>query len=266
MLSGPKRRIAIGLVLLAVGSIGLALAAGRALLLQTHRHVIVEISNVDGIEQVFIDCHLAVRVESGESGGTFDLGWLQPDDRIFLSTTSIDRNPAWSFRGSSNGTALFEESRGNAELPRFAAPAHAVVFAEAFLAGGPELGEIGCQPPEIVAVEGYARSPDDEKVAEVTEAKSSYRRPNELFDWIDAIGHRSLVALAVLGAFAAIGTPSIRRSAWSHKGRLAGGALAILGAGLFGIAALPTVLTLGGILLLFAVSIVLVLPASAGRL
>lgn len=266
MLSSPTRRIAIGLLLPAIASVGLALAAGRALLLQTHRHVVVEISNVDGIEQVFVDCHLAARVESGESGGTFDLGWLRPNDRIFLSTTSIDHNPAWGFQGHSNGTVLFEESGGDAELPRFAAPAHAVVFAKAFLASGPELGAIGCQPAEIVVVEGYARSPDDEAVAEVTEAESSYRRPNELYDWIDAIGQWSPVALAVLGAIAAIGTPSIRRLAWSHKGRLAGGTLAILGAGLFGIAALPTILTLGGILLLVAVAIVLVLPTSAARL
>jgi hypothetical protein len=69
--------------------------------------------------------------------------------------------------------------------------------------------------------------------------------------------------LAGLGAIAAVGTPSIRRTAWSHRWGLATGSLAVLGAGVFGVDALPTIVVLGGALLLLVVSLLL-LFASEG--
>jgi hypothetical protein len=272
MLSGPKRRIALGILLLAITSLGLAFAGGRWLLLETRSHVVVRISNVDGIAKIFVDCHLVARVESGGSDVTADMGWLDPDDRIFLSVTSIDSTPTWAFFGTANGDHLLSESSGNGKLSQITTTAHAVVYAKAFSADGAELGAIGCQPANLVAIEGplstaaiegYAWSPDDKAVAEVTGARSSYRRPNDFYDCVDAIGGWSLVALAVLGAAAAILTPAIRRLAWSHKGRLAGGTLAILGLS-FLIPILPTILTLGGILLLLWVALRLLGPACPG--
>jgi hypothetical protein len=257
MLSRPKRRIAFGLVLLTVIAAGLTAAGGQSLLLEKRRHVIIEISGVDGIAEIFIDCHLAARVESGEAGEAVDLGWLKPHDRIQISVTSIDGTPTWDFSGTSNGSPLLNESRGDRELPQLTATAHAVVFAKSFLANGTEIGRVGCQPPDVVAIAGYAWSPDDKEVAEVTAAKSSYRRANEFYDAVDAIGSLSLLILAGLGIVAAILTPSIRRAAIAHKG-FAGGALAVLGAGFVEISVLPTILTFAGILLLFWVALRLV--------
>jgi hypothetical protein len=250
------------MVLLGVALLGLAVAGGRWLLLETRRDVVVKIFNVDGIENVFIDCHLAIHVETGEPSRTVDLGWLKPDDRIFLSTTSIDSSPAWGFFGTANGSPLFDETRGETELPQYDATANAVVFARAFSAGGAELGAIGCQPPKLVAsdafeADGYAYSPDDEKVAEVTAARSSYRRSNGFYDAVDAIGGWSLVVLAALGAFTAFLTPSIRRFVWEHKAGLAAGTVSLLGLGVVE-SILPTILTVGGILLLLLVALLLV--------
>jgi hypothetical protein len=249
-------------VLLGVALLGSAVAGGRWLLLETRRDVVVKIFNVDGIENVFVDCHLAIHVETGEPSRTVDLGWLKPDDRIFLSTTSIDSSPAWGFFGTANGSPLFDETRGGTELPQYDATANAVVFARAFSAGGAELGAIGCQPPKLVAsdgfeAEGYASSPDDEKVAEVTAARSSYRRSNGFYDTVDAIGGWSLVALAALGALTAFLTPSIRHFVWAHKAGLAAGTVSLLGLGVVE-SILPTILTVGGILLLLLVALLLV--------
>jgi hypothetical protein len=257
MLNQPGRRIAFGVVLLLVISVGLGAAGGRRLLLDTHQHVVIDISGIDGIAEIFIDCHLAARIESGEGGATIDLGWLEPDDRIYISVTSIDNTPAWNFSASGNGRPLFNERRGATELPQLTATAHAVVFAKGFSAGGAELGRVGCQPPDVVAIEGYAWSPDDKEVAEVTGAKSSYRRANDFYDSVDAIGSRSLLVLAGLGIVAAILTPSIRRAVAAHKG-LSGAALGILSAGFIEISVLPALLTFGGILLLLWVALRLV--------
>ncbi len=262
MLSSPGRRIAIGSLLIAIILAGLALTVGRAHLRQTHRHVVVEVSNVDGIAQVFIDCNLALRVQTGESW-SFDLGWLEPDDDIYLSTTSLDGTPAWGFHGTSNGEPLFNKRGGDAELARYAAEAHGVVFARAFSASGEDLGTIGCQPPGIVTIEGYALSPDDEEVARVDAADSSYRQENRLYDWIDVLGKWSLAVLALAGVAAAAATPLIRRIAWAHKGRVAGGGLALIGAGAFALDSLPTIITAAGLLLLLAVAALLLLEGAA---
>jgi len=276
MLSTPKRRIAAGMGLLAIASLGLAFAGGRWLLLETRHHVVVEISRADGIEQVFIDCHLAARVESGEPSKSVDLGWLEPDDRIFISTTSIDSSPAWDFYGTSNGGFLFHESRGSTTLPRYKATAQAVVFAQAFSAAGAKLGAIGCQAPgavadDVVDVEGYAWSPDDKEVPETTDTRSSYRRPNDFYDRVDGTGGWSLVALGVLGAVLTIAIGPTRGLIQKHW-KWAIGALAslatIAGAffGVLGPTALITTLTVSGTLLLFAVVWLLLWPPLWQRL
>jgi hypothetical protein len=257
MLNRPKRRIVLGIVLLAIAALGLSVAGGRWQLLETRSHDVIRIPSVDGIAKVFVDCHLAALVESGEPGKTVDLGWLESDDQISLSVTSIDSTPAWSFSGTANGNPLLNESHRGGELPQLTTAAHAVVFAKTFSAAGTGRGTIGCQPANFVAIagplnvvatEGYAWSADDRKVAEVTDATSSYRRPNDFYDLTDAIGRWSLIALAALGIAAAVLTPSIRQVALTHK-RFATSALAILGVSII-VSILPTILSLGGILLL----------------
>lgn len=262
MLNERRSGIAVGLLLLTIGLLGLAIAGSREVVLGTQPHVVVDIYNVDGTVQVSVNCSQAVVVTTGEAS-ELDLGFMPSDDRIFISTISRDRHPAWGFRISSNGNVFEEEKRGHAKTPLApSTEADAVVFAKAFTAAGEYLAPIGCQESGVVSksdVPGYVQSPDDAKVAMANAEESPFQPRHFPYGQIDTLGRWSLPAIAVLGAIAALATPSIRRLAWSHKGGLATGALAILGAGLFRVTALPTILMLTGTLVLFVVAGLLIL-------
>ncbi|MET0304620.1 MAG: hypothetical protein ABW196_00130 [Solirubrobacterales bacterium] len=253
MLNGPKRQIAAGTLLLVIAIAGLGAAGGRWLLLETHRHVVVQIKDIDGVADVFLNCRLAASAETGEPVKTVDLGWLAPDDRIFISVTSNDPTPAWKFTGTSNGARLFHPKRGSAAVPTFGTTAHALVFAEAFTAAGAELGPVGCQPPNTPAekefeLTGYAWSPDEWNASGSGESSGNGRH-NGFYDRVDWVGGWSLIGLAVLGAIAALLTPSIRNFAWSPRHSLLGAAIALFAA--MAIESwLPTILVVGGIALL----------------
>ncbi len=257
MLNERRSEIAVGLLLLTIGLAGLAIAGSREVVLRTQPHVVVDVYNVDGTVQVSVNCSQAVAVTTGEASER-DLGFMPSDNRIFVSTISHDRHPAWGFRISSNGRVFFEEGRGHAKTPLApSTEADAVVFAEAFTAAGEHLGPLGCQESAVVSksdIPGYVQSPDDGKVAMASAEKSPFQPRHFPYGQIDTLGRWSLPMLAVMGVIAAIATPPIRRLAWAHRGALATGGLAILGAGLFRIAALPSLLMFAGAALLFAVA------------
>jgi len=261
MLNRRRSQIAVGLALLAITGVGAVLAGSREVIRANQRHVVTEISNVDGIVQISVNCKQAAVVTTGESR-ELDLGFMPVDDLIFISTISDDLHPAWGFRIRGNGRVFFSEKQGHVRTPLGpTAEEDAVVFARAFTAGGHELGSIGCQKPGLISksdVPEYLQAPDDENAPEVYAEESPFQPRHFPYDQIDALGRWSLPLLAVLGAIAAIATPPIRRLAWSHKSALATGALAILSVG-FVISSLPTILTLAGTALLFAVASLLVL-------
>jgi hypothetical protein len=267
VLSGPKRQIAAGALLLVIILAGLGAAGGRWLLLETRRHAIVEIKNIDGVADVFLNCRLAASAETGEPVKIVDLGWLAPDDRIFISVTSTDPTPAWKFTGTSNGARLFNPKRGSAAVPTFGTTAHAVVFAEAFTAAGAELGPIGCQPPNTPAekefeVAGYAWSPDEWNASGSGES-SGHGRHSDFYDRLDWAGGWSLIGLAALGAVAALLTPSIRNFAWSPRRSLLGAALALFAA--MAIESwLPAILIVGGISLLLLAALLAIREGIVG--
>lgn len=257
-----KRRSRFGRLLLAVGLLGVALAAGREMVQRLQPHVEVEVSNVDGTVQVSVECEQAAEIVTGEAQ-VLDLGWMPPDTRVFVSVLSSNHHPAWSIEVRSNGAGFFDDSRGHAKTPL--APrteADQIVFAQAFTAEGDELGAIGCQDVGVVSesdVPRYVPSPDEKKTEVASEEESPFQPRDFPYDGIEAVGRWSLPMLAVLGVIAAIATPPIRRLAWSHKGALATGALAIVSAGFFQVAALPTILMFAGTALLFAAASLLVL-------
>jgi hypothetical protein len=265
MLSSRRRRIGIAAVLATIGIVGVAFAAGRAAILLTHRHVVIEAFNVDSVEQVSVNCEQAMRVGKQQSRAAVDLGWLTPDERVFLSATSRDRNPAWGFHGSSNGTTFFKGKRGDAEVPGYTTEEDAVVFARAYSAGGHYLGHIGCQPPVLVAVQGYVRSNDDADVPRANGPGPPYQPQHADYDRIDAIGSWSLIPLAAIGIAAALGIGPIRRLGWAHR-KAAVSALGLLAAltglffGVLHLTALLTIFTIGGTALLFLVAVLLILP------
>lgn len=268
MLNGRRSQMAIGLLLLAIALLGASLAVSREIVQTARPHVGADISNVDGTVQVSVECEQAAEIKTGEAL-ELDLGRMPADTRIFVSVLSSNLHPAWDIEMRSNGATFFEQRRGHAKTP-FAPPtkANAIVFARAFTAGGDALGSVGCQVADVVSkhdVPRYVPSPDEKETSLPRGEESPFRPHRFPYDQIDALGRWSLPVLAVLGIVAALATPTIRRLAWSHKGTLAGGALAILGAGIFQIAALPSILTFAGTALLIAVAGLLVIGEPRAR-
>lgn len=268
MLSRRRTQIAVGFLLLAAWLLGLGLATGRESVLRNQPHVVVDVSNVEGIVQVSVDCEQAASVGTGEAREV-DLGRLPLEERVYISVISRDHHPAWDLEIRRNDEVVFEEQRGHLKAPQApATEADAVVFAKVVTSGGRPLPDMGCQSPGVVSkadVPGYVQSLDDGKVAEVKAEGSSFQPRHFPYAQIDASGRWSLPTLAVLGIVSAVGTPPIRRLAWSHKGTLATGALAVLGAGALQIASLPTMLTVAGVALLFAVASLLVVGEARTR-
>lgn len=268
MLNERRSQTAIGLLLLAIVLLGAFFAVSGEIVQSARPHVGADISNVHGTVQISVECEQAAEVRTGEALAV-DLGRMPPDTRIFVSVLSSDSHPAWDIEMHSNGASFFEERRGHSKTPL--APtveANAIVYAQAFTAEGDALGSVGCQGLDVVSksdVPRYVPSPD-EKETSLPKAEESPFQPRHFpYDQIDTIGRWSLPVLAVLGAVAAFATPPVRRLAWSHKGALGTGALAILGAGIFQVAALPTILIFAGTALLFAVASLLVLGEPRAR-
>lgn len=268
MLRERRSQIATGLVLLAIGLLTLLSYGSRELVRHTRPHVEMDVSNVDGTVQIAVNCSQAAVVTTGNAL-ELDLGFVPADDWIYVSTISNDRNPAWAYRLSINGDVVSEERRGYAKVPTPPSTAsNAVVLAKAFTAAGEDRGQVGCQKPAVVSrddVPGYSQSPDDGKVAIASAEESPFRPRQSPYAQVDALGRWAPPILAALGLVAAAATPPIRRLAWSHKRALATGVLAIVGAGLFQLAALPSILLVAGDALLFAVAAFLILGEPRAR-
>ncbi len=277
MLNGRGSQIAIGFLLLAIGMVGVALAVGREFDLRNQPHVVVKISNVDGTVQVFVGCEQAAVVTTGEAR-ELDLGRIPSDEGIFVSLISHDHSPSWDVEAFRNGNAVLEDSRGYAEALSFETEANAVVAAKAFTAGGNPLGSTGCQAPDLVdktEVPEYLESPDESKVPAAKADESPYGPRHFPYDQIDAAGRWSLAALALLGVTVALGSTPIRRLAKSYRSRIGGTAevLSVVGILLtvvttIALGVLLAALTVAGVALLFAVSLILLFglegPAGAG--
>jgi hypothetical protein len=277
MLNGRGSQIAIGFLLLAIGMVGAGVAVGREFDLHTRPHVVVKIFNVDGTVQVFVGCEQAAVVTTGEAR-ELDLGRMPPDEGIFVSVISHDHNPSWDVEAFSNGDAVFEDSRGYAKVLGFEAEANAVVAAEAFTAGGHPLGSTGCQAPGLVdetEVPEYLKSPDESEAPAAKADESPYGPQHFPYDQIDAVGRWSLPALALLGVIVAFGSTPIRRLARSYRSHIGGtaGVLSVVGIFLtvvttIALGVLLAALTVAGIALLFAVSLILLFglegPTGAG--
>ncbi|HET8863198.1 MAG TPA: hypothetical protein VFM94_08110 [Solirubrobacterales bacterium] len=262
MLNERGRQITIGSLLLTIGLLGLLSHGSMEFVRHTHPDVEGDVSNVAGTVQISVECEQAAAVTSGEAL-PLDLGYMSPDTQIFVSVLSSDQHPAWDIELRSNGDTFFEDRQGNAKTPL--APrtdANAIVFARAFTAGGEEVGSIGCQGLDVVSrreVPDYVPASAEKEAPRSSADESPFRPRHSPYEQIDALGRWSPLVLAVLGVIAAATASPVRRLAWSHKGTLATGALAIVSAGLFQVAALPTFLMLTGCALLFAVAAFLIL-------
>jgi hypothetical protein len=131
-----------------------------------YRHVVVEVSNVDDIARVDVNCERALSLAADEGTGTADLGWLDPEDRVYLSEYNKRGGAAWGFRVT-GGKEVVSYNHGHAGVTGQGAGAYGVGMAKLLTANGNRIGTIGCSPPGLVAdsVVSYQQSPDARMVS-----------------------------------------------------------------------------------------------------
>ena len=176
----------------------------------THRHVGVEISNVDDIARVDIDCRRAL-VLSGEGSKYADLGWLAPGDRIYLSDYNKRGAAAWTYTLTIDGVE-HTFSSGHAGVTGRVAESYSTAFALLVTANGAQIGSIGCDPPSLVSssVKNYQQSPDAAAVSKQKEAAPLWHPSRFPFALIEDLTDLMPV-FAAAGWIAAISTACVRR-------------------------------------------------------
>jgi len=219
------RRIAIGWILLAIGLIGVGLAGTREVVRLSLRHVVVDTFDVGSAGQVFVDCEQAASFSPEEQRGPSDLGWMSPEERIYVSAMSLEQHPTWGFEVTQNGKTALIAGRTPAEALEYSTEKDALVFARAVTAGGDQLGQLGCQKAGVVADElhGYIQAPEDNGVLRAPESESPYRGHHAPYDQIDALGRWSLTVLAAIGFLASLGIGPVRKLVWSEIGAIVTG-------------------------------------------
>lgn len=259
--------------MLAIGLLGVGIAGARAVVRLSLRHVVVDTFDVGSAEQVFIDCEQAAAFSPQEQHGSSDLGWMSPEERIYVSAMSLDQHPTWGFELTANESTSLIAGRAPAEALESSTEEDALVFARALTAGGDRLGRLGCQKPGVVADEfrGYVQAPEDDGVQRAKESESPYRGRHAPYDQIDSFGRWSLTMLAVIGFLATVGTGPVRRFLWSEMGAIITG-LAVLAtfisffAGVVEWSTLVTALTFLGTGALFGAALLRLLPSLHRRL
>jgi hypothetical protein len=255
--------VVVGVALLLVLVAGLGLIAAGWHIRQTYRHVVVEMSNLDDSGQVAVNCQLAGEVGPRPNYARVDLGWLDPNDRVYLSSRNELGDAAWGFVAESNGRKFFDGHRGDAGTAGIPADDHAVTMAEGFTAAGDPLGTVGCQPPLGVSptLAKYRQADDDADVAWAQQSTPQWSARTFPFAAIDGASRWALAVLAVVGIAAAAATPSLRH--WIREHWKIGGLIAIVGIAL----ELRALLGTGGVLVVVQlIGVALLIAACWNRL
>jgi hypothetical protein len=191
-----------------------------------YRHVVVDVSNVDDRARIDVNCRRALSLAAGEGTRSVDLGWLGPEDRIYLSEYNERGGAAWGFRVS-NGRVVRSFGDGHAGVTGQGAAPFGVAMAELLTANGDRIGMVGCSPPGLVTdlVAGYQQSPDARVVSKREEEAPLWDPPRFPFALIEGLA--SLVpVLALIGFLAAASIARVRDLIRRH--RVASGAFAVL--------------------------------------
>jgi hypothetical protein len=241
----PGLRLIAGTILLLLLLVGTVVLAGGWHVNRTYRHVVVKVWNLDDSAQVFVNCELVRTVEPRPGSARIDLGWLSPDDRIYLSSRNEYGDAAWAFRIISNGRVVFRDHRGRAGTAGVPAAEHAVVMAQSLTADGDPLGELGCVSPLDVAprLHDYKRSDDEAGVPWADGSRSRWKAATYPFAILTAARGWTFALLAIAGYLGAASLPPVRR--WVRKNWKIGGLIAVF---LF-LLELTLLVGVGGILL-----------------
>jgi hypothetical protein len=200
----------------------LFLLAGAALIADwyldsAYRHVVVEVSNVDDTARVDVNCRRALSLAAGEGAKTVDLGWLGPEDRIYLSQYNERGGAAWGFKVS-NGEVVLNFSDGHAGVTGHGAGPYGIAMAKLVTANGDEIGTVGCAPPVLVSdsVVAYQQSPDMRAVLKRDEEAPLWDPPRFPYALIENLA--DLVPLFALAGFiAAVSIARVRALIRRHR-------------------------------------------------
>lgn len=220
-----------GAKLVAVVLLGLFLLAAAALIADwyvgvAYRHVVVNVSNVDDTARVDVNCRRALSLVAGEGAETVDLGWLRPEDRVYLSDYNERGAAAWGFEVS-NGKVVRRYSDGHAGVTGQGADPYGVAMAQLVTAEGDRIGTVGCDPPGLVSssLQNYQQSPDALQVSRRDEEAPLWDPPRFPFALIEGLAGLLPLPLAAIGW--AVAFLVVRRRGWAA--RHYGAVLTVLG-------------------------------------
>jgi hypothetical protein len=222
-----------GILLLAVLLLGLGLLLASWHVEDARRHVVVRLWQINDNAEVSVDCLPVVA-----DGEVLDLGYLRPDDRVYIAVHNGGGGASWGYAIYSNGELVASGERRGVGPAGYPAE-RGMVLERAFTASGQLLGRIGCDGPRHVtrAVVHYQRSPDIGAVPIVQRREQHWSVVKWPYEQIHTLGGHALPALALLGgALALLWAPLrdlIRRQRKAVLfGVVTAGALVELGIGL----------------------------------
>ncbi len=185
-----------------------------------YRHVVIEVSNVDDTARIDVNCRRVLVLDAGEGTETADLGWLRPQDRVYVSEYNERGGAAWGFKVMINGEEKHDFSDGHAGMTGQGAGPYGVAMAEAITADGVHLGTLGCaqhdhlvsdslvdyqQAPEMVAMEDRGEEPPDWDAPRFPQAQ------------IEDVAVPLAVIVATFGVVLALCTARVRRLIRRHR-------------------------------------------------
>lgn len=176
-----------------------------------YRHVVVEVSNVDDTARVDVNCKRALSLAADEGTRTADLGWLDPEDRVYLSEYNQRGGAAWGFIVT-GGKEVVRYNHGHAGVTGQGAGAYGVAMAKLLTANGDRVGTVGCSPPELVAdsLPSYQQSPDARMVSQQREEAPLWDPPRFPFALIEGLA--GLMPVFALVGFVAVASIARVRS------------------------------------------------------
>jgi hypothetical protein len=197
-----------GILLLAVLLLGLGLLLANRYVEETRRHVVVRLFQINDSAEVSVDCLPVVLDGDGE---VLDLGYLRPDDRVYIAVHNNGGGASWGYAIYSNGELVASGERRGVGPAGYQAE-RGMVLEKAFTASGHLLGRVGCDGPRHVtrAVAHYQRSPDIGAVPILQRKEQHWSVATWPYAAIHTLGGHALLALALLGAALALLWPPLR--------------------------------------------------------
>lgn len=227
-----------GFFLLAVLVLGIGLWLANQYVEDNRPHDVIGLTQVNDSASVSVNCFPVV---PGRDGEVFDLGYLRPDDRVYIAVYNGSGGASWAYTFEKNGEVARSDQRLGAGPGGYPA-GRGMVLEKAFTATGHPLGNEGCDGPRLVTPEvpNYQLSPDVGKVPVIDGKEQHWSAREWPYGPIHALGAQALVALAILGGAVAVLWRPLREQIRNIPGTVLLGTLTLGAAIEVGIGLLPS--------------------------